>query len=115
MDHLAGCRCIIPGVLCDREWDQEEIVKNIVEKYQRGRERHCVGIYNEPKIREKRQGGDSVLGCWSYLYAYLCEKEILKALLYFLQKRYNKHNKQRKYDRQCRAGSDGEHIVNVSR
>ncbi len=21
----------IPGVLCDREWDQEEIVKNIVE------------------------------------------------------------------------------------
>ena len=41
----------------------------------------------------------SVLGCWSYLYAYLCEKEILKALLYFLQKRYNKHNKQRKYDR----------------
>ena len=45
MDHLAGCRCIIPGVLCDREWDQEEIVKNIVEKYQRGRERHCVGSY----------------------------------------------------------------------
>ena len=26
-----GSRCIIPGVLCDREWDQEEIVKNIVE------------------------------------------------------------------------------------
>lgn len=43
MDHLAGCRCIIPGILCDREWDQEEIVKNIEEKYQRGRERHCVG------------------------------------------------------------------------
>lgn len=43
MDHLAGSRCIIPGVFCDREWDQEEIVKNIVEKYQRGRERHCVG------------------------------------------------------------------------
>ena len=63
----------------------------------------------------RRSDGDSVLGCWSYLYAYLCEKEILKALLYFLQKRYNKHNKQRKYDRQCRAGSDGEHIVNVSR
>ena len=36
MDHLAGCRCIIPGVLCDREWDQEEIVKNIVEKRIRG-------------------------------------------------------------------------------
>ena len=34
---------------------------------------------------EKKWGGDSVLGCWSYLYAYLCEKEILKALLYFLQ------------------------------
>lgn len=79
MDHLAGSRCIIPGILCDCEWDQEEIVKNIEEKYQRGRERHCVG---------------------SYLYAYLCEKEILKALLYFLQKRYNKHNEQRKYDRQ---------------
>ena len=36
MDHLAGCRCIIPGVLCDREWDQEEIVKNIVELRIRG-------------------------------------------------------------------------------
>ena len=45
MDHLACSRCIMPGVFCDREWDQEEIVKNIVEKYQRGRERHCVGSY----------------------------------------------------------------------
>ena len=31
MDHLAGSRCIIPGILCDCEWDQEEIVKNVVE------------------------------------------------------------------------------------
>lgn len=49
------------------------------------------------------------------IYMLIYAKKILKALLYFLQKRYNKHNKQRKYDRQCRAGSDGEHIVNVSR
>ena len=31
MDHLAGCRCVVSCILCDREWNQEEIVKNIVE------------------------------------------------------------------------------------
>ena len=56
-----------------------------------------------------------VIDPWDKSLIPAIEKEILKALLYFLQKRYNKHNKQRKYDRQCRAGSDGEHIVNVSR
>ena len=33
------------------------------------------------------------------IYMLIYAKKILKALLYFLQKRYNKHNKQRKYDR----------------
>ena len=66
-------------------------------------------------IQERKLEELDVDNCLQKMDAYLCEKEILKALLYFLQKRYNKHNKQRKYDRQCRAGSDGEHIVNVSR
>ena len=44
------------------------------------------------------------------VYVTVNARDKIKSITY-----YNKHNKQRKYDRQCRAGSDGEHIVNVSR
>ena len=56
--------------------------------------------------------GESIRVCSGLLELSIC---LFMRKRNFLQKRYNKHNKQRKYDRQCRAGSDGEHIVNVSR